>query len=91
MATRATAPFSAVVTAPHHVRARMVGRRADRAELRLGRALGHEATTAYGPPRRKTEAMGRIRPMRGLPLFFFCFYLNKFQKLFQTSKIHRNL
>jgi hypothetical protein len=76
-------------TAPRRARARStrtVGRRADRAKLLLGRALGREAATAYGPPRRKAEAMGRIRPMRGLPLFFFHFYLNKLQKLFQTLK-----
>jgi hypothetical protein len=91
MAACATTPFLAAVTAPHRARVRTVGRKAGRAELRLGRALGREATMSYGPPRRKAEAMGRIRPMRGLPLFFFCFYLNKFQKLFQTSKFCRNL
>jgi hypothetical protein len=67
-----------------------VDRRADRAELLLGRALRHEAATACGPPRRKAEAMGWTAHARFTP-FIFCFYLNKFQKLFQTLKIHENL
>jgi hypothetical protein len=73
VAARATAPFPATMTVPHRARARMVGRRADRAKLLLGRALKREAMTACGPPRRKAEAMGRIQPMRGLLLFFFIY------------------
>jgi hypothetical protein len=73
VAARATALSPTAVTAPRRARARMVGRRAGWAELLLGCALGREAAMAYGPPHRKAEAMGRIRPMHGLPLFFFLF------------------
>jgi hypothetical protein len=71
VAARITTPFPAAMTMPRRARARTVGHRAGRAELLLGHALRREAAMAYGPPRRKAEAMGRIRPMRGLPLFFF--------------------
>jgi hypothetical protein len=77
VAARATAPSPAVVTVPCRARVRTVGRRAGQAELLLGRALGREAAMAYGAPRRKAEAMSRIRPMCGLPLFFFHFYLSR--------------
>jgi hypothetical protein len=64
---------------PRAHRTRTVDRRASRAKLLLGRALGREAAMVYGPPRGKADAKGRIWPMRGLPLFFFPFYLNNFR------------
>jgi hypothetical protein len=48
------------------------------------------ASRFIGCHARMTEAMGWIQPMRCLRLFFFPFYLNKFQKLFQTLKFERN-
>jgi hypothetical protein len=75
VAAHATARSPAVLTAPRRARARTVGRTAGRAELLLGRALRREAATAYGLPRRKAEAMSRIRPMRGFPFFFFFLFI----------------
>jgi hypothetical protein len=66
------AAHATALTVPR--RAHTMGCRAGWAEMLLGRDLRREAATAYGPPHRKAEAMGRIRPMRSLPLFFFILY-----------------